>query len=171
MVTRLRVGWLGFDSHQVLGIFPSPPRPERPWGPRSLLSNGYRRVLAPEVNRPGRETDHSPPSSAKFKNAWSYTSTPHYVFMTWCLVKLRDNFTLYSAFVKLVAACQKFFYNLIFHRNNFTALFGGAETRKRKSKKATNRSDLVIFRFLRNKASTVRFFKRGRFQLYAQWIW
>jgi hypothetical protein len=29
----------------------------------------------PGVNRPGRESDHSPPSSAKVKNAWSYTST------------------------------------------------------------------------------------------------
>jgi hypothetical protein len=26
------------------------------------------------------------------KNAWSYTSTPQYAFMTWCLVKHRDNF-------------------------------------------------------------------------------
>jgi len=24
----------------------------------------------------GRESDHSPPSRAKVKNAWSYTSTP-----------------------------------------------------------------------------------------------
>jgi hypothetical protein len=28
------------------------------------------------VKRPGREVDHSPPSSAEVKNAWSYTSTP-----------------------------------------------------------------------------------------------
>jgi hypothetical protein len=33
------------------------------------------------VKRPGREADHSPPSSAEVKNAWSYTSTPQYVFM------------------------------------------------------------------------------------------
>jgi len=26
-------------------------------------------------------------------NAWSYTSTPQYVFMAWCLVKHRDNLT------------------------------------------------------------------------------
>jgi hypothetical protein len=26
------------------------------------------------------------------KNEWSYTSTPQYVFMAWCLVKDRDNF-------------------------------------------------------------------------------
>jgi len=35
----------------------------------------------------------SPPSSAEFKNAWSYTSTPQYVFMARCLVKHGDNFT------------------------------------------------------------------------------
>jgi hypothetical protein len=29
----------------------------------------------PGVKRPGREADHSPPSRAKVKNAWSYTST------------------------------------------------------------------------------------------------
>jgi hypothetical protein len=46
------------------------------------------------VKRPGREADHSAPSSAEVKNAWSYTSTPQYVFMAWCLVKHRDNFTL-----------------------------------------------------------------------------
>jgi hypothetical protein len=39
------------------------------------------------------EADHLPPSSAEVKNAWSYTSTPPYVFMAWCLVKHRDNFT------------------------------------------------------------------------------
>jgi hypothetical protein len=27
------------------------------------------------VKRPGREADHSPPSSAEVKNAWHYTST------------------------------------------------------------------------------------------------
>jgi hypothetical protein len=42
------------------------------------------------------EADHSPPSSAKVKNAWSYTSTPQYVLMAWCLVKHRDNFTFTS---------------------------------------------------------------------------
>jgi hypothetical protein len=28
------------------------------------------------------------------KNAWSYISTPQYVFMAWCLVKHRDKCTL-----------------------------------------------------------------------------
>jgi hypothetical protein len=29
------------------------------------------------VKRPGREADHSPPSSVEVKNAWRYISTPH----------------------------------------------------------------------------------------------
>jgi hypothetical protein len=33
------------------------------------------------VKRPGRESDHSPPTSAEVKNTWIYTSTPPYVFM------------------------------------------------------------------------------------------
>jgi hypothetical protein len=34
----------------------------------------------PWIKRPGHEADHSPQSSAEVKNAWSYTSTPQYVF-------------------------------------------------------------------------------------------
>jgi hypothetical protein len=45
----------------------------------------------PEYNK----ADHLPPSSAEVKNAWSCTSIPQYVFMAWCLVKHRDNFTFY----------------------------------------------------------------------------
>jgi hypothetical protein len=33
-------------------------------------------AFTPEVKRQGREADHSSPSSAEVKNAWSYTSTP-----------------------------------------------------------------------------------------------
>jgi hypothetical protein len=31
----------------------------------------------------GRETDHSPPSIAEVKNAWSYPTTPPCIFMVW----------------------------------------------------------------------------------------
>jgi hypothetical protein len=51
------------------------------------------------VKRPGREADQSPPSSAKVKNAWSYTSTLQYALMSWCSVKQhRDNFTFYHMY-------------------------------------------------------------------------
>jgi hypothetical protein len=45
------------------------------------------------VKRPGREADHSPPSSAEVKNAWSCTPLPQYAFMAWCS-EHRENFTL-----------------------------------------------------------------------------
>jgi hypothetical protein len=35
----------------------------------------------PGVKRPGREADHSSPTSAEVKNTWIYTSTPPYIFM------------------------------------------------------------------------------------------
>ena len=38
-------------------------RPDRPWGPPSLLYNGYR--VFPTVKRPGRCVDHPLPSSAE----------------------------------------------------------------------------------------------------------
>jgi hypothetical protein len=53
-------------------------------------------ALSLGVKRPEHEVDHSPPSSAEVKNAWSYTSIPLYVFMAWCLVKHRDNFTFFT---------------------------------------------------------------------------
>jgi hypothetical protein len=45
------------------------------------------------VKRTSHETGHSPQSSAEVKKTWSCTSTPPHVFMAWCLVKHRDNFT------------------------------------------------------------------------------
>jgi hypothetical protein len=41
-------------------------RPDRPWGPPSLLYNGYR-VSFPGVKRPRRGVDHQPSSSARVK--------------------------------------------------------------------------------------------------------
>jgi hypothetical protein len=88
------IGVREFDSQQRLEIFSSPTRPDRLRGPPSLLPNTYRGALPPEVKRQGREADHSSSSSAAVRKAWSYISTPQYVFMQWCLVKHRDNFTL-----------------------------------------------------------------------------
>jgi hypothetical protein len=41
--------------------------PDRPWGPPSLLYNGYR-IFPGDMLRPGRDADPSPPSSAEVKN-------------------------------------------------------------------------------------------------------
>jgi hypothetical protein len=58
-------------------IFSSQNRPGRLWGPPNLLFNGYGGALSSGVKRPGREIDHSPPTSAEVKKMWISTSTPH----------------------------------------------------------------------------------------------
>ena len=72
-VQRLATGWT------VRGLNPGGgkilrTRPDRPWGPSSLLYNGYR-VFPGGKERPGRDADPSPPSSAVVKKGQSYTST------------------------------------------------------------------------------------------------
>jgi len=51
----------------------------------------------PGIKRPGREADHSLPSSAYIKNAWSYASTPQYAFMAWCSFKAQRNLLIGTA--------------------------------------------------------------------------
>jgi hypothetical protein len=73
-----------------------PQRPDRLWGPLNLLSNGYRGALSPRLKRPGREADHSPPSSAEVKNGGAIPPLPY--MSSWHsaeLIKHRDNFTFY----------------------------------------------------------------------------
>jgi hypothetical protein len=41
-------------------------------------------ALSPGVKRPGREADHSPPTSAEVKKMWMYSSTLPYAFMVYC---------------------------------------------------------------------------------------
>jgi len=50
-------------------------------------------ALSPKVQQQVPEVDHSPPSSVKVKNAWGYSLAPPYIFMGWCLIKHKDNFT------------------------------------------------------------------------------
>jgi hypothetical protein len=75
-----------FSLHHRVQNGSGPTQPPIQWVP-GALSLG--------VKQPGREVDHSSPSSAEVKNAWSYTSTPQYDLIAWCLVKHRDNLTFY----------------------------------------------------------------------------
>jgi hypothetical protein len=79
---------------QWWNFFSSPPRPDPLWGPPTFLLEW--------VKRSGREADHSPPSSAGVKNAWSYNSTPPYVFKALCSVKQSTGTTL-----PYLIACRK----------------------------------------------------------------
>jgi hypothetical protein len=62
-------------------IFSSPLRPDRLWGPHPASYPMGTGALSPELKRPGREADHSPPTSAEVKKMWIVTSTPPYAFM------------------------------------------------------------------------------------------
>jgi hypothetical protein len=77
------------------GFFSSPPRPDRLWGPPSIICNANLGVPTPRGKRLGCEPDRSPPSTAEAKNVWSYISTPQHVFKAWCLVKHSDNFSFF----------------------------------------------------------------------------
>jgi hypothetical protein len=86
ILVRLPLPWHMF-SLVYLNLQANNTIAERLWVPPSLLSNGYQ-----GVNRSVREVDHSPPSTG------AIPPLPQYVFMAWCLVKRRDNFTFALTF-------------------------------------------------------------------------
>jgi hypothetical protein len=68
-------------------FFSSPQRPDRLWGPPSLLSNRYRSLF-----RRSRMTGAW--SSAEVKNGGAIPLLPPYVVMTWRLIKHKDKFSV-----------------------------------------------------------------------------
>jgi hypothetical protein len=73
-VQWLAMGWTVRGSNPGGGeIFRT--CPNRPWGPPILLYNGYR-VFPGGKERPGRDADPSPHSSAVVMKVYSYTFTP-----------------------------------------------------------------------------------------------
>jgi hypothetical protein len=70
------IGVPGFDSRQGLGVFLFTTASRMALGPTQPPIQWVPGALSLGVKQLGHEADHSPPSSAKVKNAWSYTSTP-----------------------------------------------------------------------------------------------
>ena len=64
-VWRLATSWTGWGSNPGWGEI-SRTRLDRPWGPPSLLHNGYR-VSCPGLKRPGRGINHPTLFSAEVK--------------------------------------------------------------------------------------------------------
>jgi hypothetical protein len=77
-VQRWATGWTIGGSSPGRGweFFCVPPRPDRLWGLTQPPIQWVPGALSLGVKRPGREADHSPPSSAEVKNGRSWTSTP-----------------------------------------------------------------------------------------------
>jgi hypothetical protein len=87
------IGVLGFDSRWEWEFFSLPPRPERLWGPPSLLSNGYQ-GLCPwgQSGRGVKLTTHLH-LVPRLRMRGAVPPLFLYVFMVCCLVKHRDKFT------------------------------------------------------------------------------
>jgi hypothetical protein len=88
------IGVLGFNSQQGLGIFLFTTASRTALGPTQPPIQWVPGELSLGVKWLGCEADHSPPSSAEVEYVWSYTSTPHYIFMAWCLVKAQGQLYL-----------------------------------------------------------------------------
>jgi hypothetical protein len=66
--------------------FLSSQRPDWPLRPVQLAIKWVPRAVSSVVMRPEREAGHTPPRAAIKQGWWSYTSSPSYVLMAWCLV-------------------------------------------------------------------------------------
>jgi hypothetical protein len=83
-------GWstgVWFRQGQVLFLFATAFRPLL--GPTQPPVERVPAAFSSRIKWQGREADHSPQCSVEINNAWSYTSTPSYIFRAWCLVKYR----------------------------------------------------------------------------------
>jgi hypothetical protein len=75
-------------------------RPDRPWGPPSLLYNGYR-VSFPGGKRSGCVVDHPSHLASRLKKECSYTSNPLWAFVA-CS---RVNVKLYHSCHTVIERC------------------------------------------------------------------
>jgi hypothetical protein len=84
---------LGFNSRRGLGIFLFTTASRTALGPTQPPIQWVPGALSLGLKRQGREADHSPPSSAEVKEAWSYTSTP--LIRLYGVVKVKAQGQLY----------------------------------------------------------------------------
>jgi hypothetical protein len=78
VATELRAGRSGDRIAEDARFFA---RPNRLWGPPNLLYSGYRVFPVGKV-RPGRDADHSPPSSALWATTGPVTALL-YLYKKW----------------------------------------------------------------------------------------
>jgi hypothetical protein len=71
--------WASGWTTGAVFLLPTASRPDL--GPTQPPAQRVPGAFSSGIKRPGREAGHSPLSTAKVKNAWSYTSSPQYVVM------------------------------------------------------------------------------------------
>jgi hypothetical protein len=65
------------------------------FGAHSVSIHWIWAALSLGVKRPGREVETHLHLLTRSNNAWSYTSTPQYVFVAWCLFKAQGKLYFY----------------------------------------------------------------------------
>jgi hypothetical protein len=105
IVTRLPAGRPKFDSWQGHGYFHLHNRLHTRYGAQLASYTMGTEDSYPEGKTAGAWSWPLTSTSAEVQYAWRYTSTPQYVFMAWCLVKHRDNFTF------TFTLCSKYYPN------------------------------------------------------------
>jgi hypothetical protein len=88
------IGVLGFDSERGLGIFLFTTASRTALGPTQPPIQWVRGALSLGVKQPGREDDHSPPSSAEVTMSWAIPPLPNTPTRRGAQLQHRDNFTL-----------------------------------------------------------------------------
>jgi hypothetical protein len=78
------IGVLGFDSRRRLAVFLFTIASRRALGPTQPHIQWVPGALSLGVRQPGREADHSPPSSAEVKMRGAIPPLPQYAFTAWC---------------------------------------------------------------------------------------
>jgi hypothetical protein len=86
-------------------LFTIVPRPDL--GPTQPPIQWVTEALSLGAKRPGREADHSPPSSAEVNNGWGYTSTLPIRLNGMVLSKAQGQLCLYSSKHFLNFVCSK----------------------------------------------------------------
>jgi hypothetical protein len=96
IMTRLRSRRSGFNSRQGQwwNFASSTPRPVLFWGPPSLLTSGNRSLLPRKyIGGSMKLTIYIHPVP-RLRMRGAIHSLPQYVFMEWCLVKHRHNYSI-----------------------------------------------------------------------------
>ena len=112
--TLYRLDGPGFEPQRGWDLLP------RPWGPPSLLYNGYR-LSFPGVKRPGRGVNHPPPSSAEVKGRVALTSIPPQGL--YFLLYFKHKITVYVKFLNVIGFRRG--WTKLFRLLGYYSLWGG----------------------------------------------
>jgi hypothetical protein len=86
-------------------------------------------ALSPEVKRPGREADHSPPSSAEVKKMWIYTSPYAFAVSTGTTLHFTATCSCINGYQRFIATRWRhlwkadFFHTLITTTKEYRVIF------------------------------------------------